>query len=102
VRILQRERQTRAHCFLVHTGRSGTLGRIDRLDIFTLGQGPLVATQTTLGKFVNALVGTGTTRLDHVENAAFVRCQTDDFAGNGTAECDASAQFLQVIEYIER
>ena len=57
---------------MMFLGSSGTLCGIDGLDIFTLGQGTLVRSQTTLGKFINALVGRRAARFDHVENAAFI------------------------------
>ena len=58
---------------------------MDLLDIFTLGQSALVGSQTTLGEFVNALVCGTSSRNDHITNAAFIRSQSSDFAGNCSA-----------------
>jgi hypothetical protein len=80
--------------FLVGPGGAGPSGRVDVLDIFTLGQGALVAAQPTLGEFVNALVGRRSPGLDHIEDATLVRTQPHHLAGNGAAQGDAFAQFL--------
>ena len=71
---------------MMFLGGTGTLGRVDRFDVFSLGQGSLVTAETTLGKFINALVGRRSARLDHVENASFVGTQADDFTDNAADE----------------
>lgn len=70
-------------------------GRVDVLDVFTLGQGSLVATQALLGELVDALVDTSSSGLDHIQYTALIRCQTSDFAYNGSDHGDALAEFLQ-------
>jgi hypothetical protein len=67
---------------------------IDFLDIFSLGQSTLVGTQTPLGKFVNSLVGTASPGLDHIQNSAFIRGQSDNLTGNGTAQANVLALSL--------
>lgn len=47
--------------------------RIVRLDVITFLDGTLVTAQPSFGELVDALVGTGSTGLDHVQNASFVR-----------------------------
>ena len=65
---------------------ASTLGGIDVLDIFSLGQSTLVGTQSLLGEFVNALVGSGSTGLDHIQNTALIGAQSNNLASNFTAE----------------
>lgn len=80
--------------FLVHAGGAGALRGVDGLDVLALVQGALVAAQAALGELVDALVGRRAARLDHVEDAALVRGQTDHFARDAAAQLDARAQSL--------
>ena len=74
--------------------RSSSLLRINILDIFSLFDGRLVAAESVLGILVNALVGGGSTGFDHVENASFVGCESNDFAGQFAGEGRAFAEGL--------
>ena len=71
-----------------------TLRRIDILNVFSLLQSTLVSPKSVLGKLVNALVGRGTTRLDHIQNTTLIRGQANDFASNFTAESSALTKGL--------
>jgi hypothetical protein len=69
---------------------------IDFLDILSLDNGTLVATQTLLGKFVNALVSSGTTSLDHVKDATFIWGKSDNLTSDSTDELGAVRSNLRV------
>jgi hypothetical protein len=78
-------------------------GRVDILDIITLGEGALVASETSLGKLVDTLVDTGSTRLDHVEYAAFIGSKSSDLTDNGSDHRDTLSEFLMIMsEYSKR
>lgn len=79
---------------LMSTGRTGPLGGIDGFDVFSFRQSPFVGTETTLGKFVNALVGRRAAGLDHVQDSSFVGCQADDLSGNTATQGDMFSQGL--------
>jgi hypothetical protein len=64
--------------------RTCTLCRVNGFDIFTLFNSALVTTQSTLGILVNALVGRGAARFDHVENATLIGCESGNFTSNGS------------------
>jgi hypothetical protein len=71
--------------FLRGTSGTGTLHRVDTLDILSLLNGTLVGTQAVLGEFVNTLVGCGSTSLDHIQNSAFIGGKANNLTGNFTA-----------------
>lgn len=76
---------------------AGLLGshlRVDGLNILPLGNGTLVASQTSLGKLVNSLVSGTSTSLDHIKNPPLVRGESGNLTGNFTAEGGALAKFL--------
>ena len=76
----------RLNTFLdLKTSSTGTLLSINVLDIFSLLQGTLVGAQSLLGKFVNALVGSGSTGFDHIQNSAFIGTQSSNLTGNFAA-----------------
>ena len=68
------------------TSLAGPLGTVYGLDIFTLYKGTLVASEAALGKLVNTLVSGTSTSLDHIEDAALIRCKASDLPGNGSGE----------------
>jgi hypothetical protein len=76
------------HCLEnnLHSSLASTLGSVDSLDIFTLGKGTLVGSETTLGKFVDTLVGGRTSSLDHIENSALIRGKSNNLTGNFPSE----------------
>ena len=65
---------------------TSTLFGIDLLNIFSLLKRTLVATQTFLGIFVNALVGTASASFNHVQNASLVRGESHHFADDITSQ----------------
>ena len=67
------------------TSLSCSLLGVDFLDIFSLGKSTLVGTQALLGKFVNTLISTASSSLDHIENSALIGRQSNDLTGNLTA-----------------
>ena len=74
---------------------ASTLGGVHCLNIFTLGKGTLVRTETTLGKFVNTLVSSRSSRLDHIENSALIRGKSNNLTGNFTCEKGAFGSNLR-------
>lgn len=82
---------------LYTSGTSSLLG-IDLLDVFSLGQGTLVGTETSLGKLVHALIGRGSSSLDHIQNSAFIGCQSNNLTGNFSAQKSSFGSGLVVIE----
>ena len=83
----------------MRTGRTSALGGVDGFNVFTLGHGTLVTAQTSLGELVHALVGRGSSGLDHVEDATFVRGQSHHFAGNFSTQLGAGSNFLLYCVY---
>ena len=82
---------------LMHTRRTRTLRGIDRFDIFAFGHGTFVTAQTSFRKLVHTLVGRSASRFDHVENATFVRGQSDHFPRNFTTQFRAGTEFLYYL-----
>ena len=70
----------------LHTSGTSSLLAVDLLDVFSLGQSTLVGTQTSLGELVNALIGRGSSSLDHIQNSALIWGQSNDLAGNFSAQ----------------
>ena len=70
---------------------TGALGGIDGFDIITFSQGALVGSETSLSEFINALVGTGSARLDHIKNTTLVGGKTSNFPDNTTNQGGAFA-----------
>ena len=56
------------------------------LNVFSLSEGTLVATQSLLGELVDALVGGTSSSLDHIKNASLVGTQSNNLTRNGTAK----------------
>lgn len=78
--------------------RSRSLCGINILDVFSLFHRRLVRAETLLGILVNALVGGRSTGFDHVQNASFIRCQSDHFASQFAGERCAFAEGLVFLE----
>lgn len=76
-------------------GLAGALLGVDLLDVLTLVDGALVGPEAVLGEFVDALVGGGSSGLDHVEDAALVRGEAGDLARDLAAEGDALGDALR-------
>ncbi len=83
-------------CLVGTGGTSSHLG-VHVLDIFSLYQCTLVGTKTSLGEFVNALVCGRSSGLDHIQNSAFVRAQSDNLTSNFSAQKSSLARGLQRI-----
>ena len=77
------------------TSSTSSLGTVDGLDIFSFDQSTLVASQSSLGELVNTLVGSRSSRLDHIQNTSLVRSKTTDLTGDRTAHLDALSESLQ-------
>ena len=54
-----------------------------------------MATQSPLGKLVNTLVGRRSSRLDHIQDSAFIRAQSNDFTSNFPAHLGSLCNSLQ-------
>ena len=68
--------------------------RVNSFNILPLCQGTLVTSKTPLGIFVNSFVGGAATRLDHIEDSAFIRGEAGNFACDFSAEGSALAESL--------
>ena len=69
----------------LYTSGTSSLLAVDLLDVFSLGQSTLVGTQTSLSELVDTLIRRGTSRLDHIQNSALIRGQSNDLTGNFSA-----------------
>lgn len=54
-----------------------------------------MASKTSLGELVHTLIGRGSSGLDHIQNSALVRAQTNDFTGDLAAHLGALANALK-------
>ena len=53
-----------------------------------------MASKTALGELVNTLVGSTSSSLDHVEDAALIRSKAGDLPGDGAGERDSLGDTL--------
>jgi hypothetical protein len=89
-------------CFqsALYTCSTGSLFGINFLDVFPLGQCTLVGSQTSLGILVNSLIGRRTSRLDHVQNSALIRCQSYNFTSNFSTEGSSLSGGLKIEQVV--
>ena len=80
----------------LYTSGTSSLLAVDLLDVFSLGQSTLVGTQTSLGELVNALIGRGSSSLDHIQNSALIRGKSNNLTGNFSAKKSSLGSSLQV------
>ena len=82
---------------LVDTGLTGSHLGIQLLNVFSLCQGTLVGTKTSLGKFVNALIGSWSSGLNHIQNSAFIWRKSNNLTGKFSAQKGSLAGGLFII-----
>jgi hypothetical protein len=67
--------------WLLH-GLPSTLLCIYTFDILSLGNCPLVAAETLLGKLVDTFIGGTSSCLDHIQDSTLIRAKSNHFTRN--------------------
>ena len=79
---------------LIGASSTGSHLSVHVLNIFSLDQCTLVGTKASLGEFVNALVCGRSSGLDHIQNSAFVRGQSNNLTSNFSAQKNSLSRSL--------